>query len=538
MRGAIANFARRVPPIVWLALLVLAVLAPFLHKAFHIDDPLFIWMAQQIDRQPLNPYGFAVNWSSYPRPMWEEMQNPPLCSYYISVLLPFFGTSEVALHAAFLVWPVLAVTGVYQLARRLCDAPFTVALLTLCTPVFLISATNVMCDVMLLALFVWAIEFWLFGFATNKIWPFLLATMLASLALLTKYFGVALVPLLFGYSLFRDRGFRWRTTLLLIPVAIAAGYELLTKAAYGRGLFFAAGNAAYRAWDKWHLAFGPQTIVGLCFVGGCLFTAILFLRGGVFLLLLGTVGAGIAAFSLFVPINPDWALGTNTLAVQIEGGIFAGVGISLLVLAVQDFWKKRNADSLLLLLWMTGTFVFVTFLNWSITARTILPLAPPTALLVLRHSIACSRAARAIALSVAATVSIAVTAADFVQANSARTAAQAFRNQFRGEPASVWFQSHWGFQYYMQRWGAYPTNVLNFRFSSKDIIIIPANNTGIRQIDVSEVFTPEQFEFPLLPWITTFARSSGACFYSSTRGPLPWAIDRVPPEMFYVARFR
>ena len=40
---------------------VVAVLAPFLNKAFHIDDPLFLWMAQQIAHHPGDPYGFAVN---------------------------------------------------------------------------------------------------------------------------------------------------------------------------------------------------------------------------------------------------------------------------------------------------------------------------------------------------------------------------------------------------------------------------------------------------------------------------------------------
>jgi len=38
-------------------------------------------------------------------------------------------------------------------------APFIVALVTIFTPVFLVSATSVMCDVMMLALWLWALEF-------------------------------------------------------------------------------------------------------------------------------------------------------------------------------------------------------------------------------------------------------------------------------------------------------------------------------------------------------------------------------------------
>ena len=58
----------------WLPLILIAVtiaaLAPFLNKAFHIDDPLFLWMAQQIVKHPVDPYGFSVNWASFPEPIW------------------------------------------------------------------------------------------------------------------------------------------------------------------------------------------------------------------------------------------------------------------------------------------------------------------------------------------------------------------------------------------------------------------------------------------------------------------------------------
>src|SRR5216110_1486013 len=85
---------------------VVAALAPFLNKAFHIDDPLFLWMAQQIVKDPLDPYGFTVNWSSFTQPMSMVMQNPPLCSYYIAAIASVFGSSELALHSAFFLWAI------------------------------------------------------------------------------------------------------------------------------------------------------------------------------------------------------------------------------------------------------------------------------------------------------------------------------------------------------------------------------------------------------------------------------------------------
>ena len=68
-----------------------AALAPFLNKAFHLDDPLFIWMAQQIAKHPFDPYGFYVNWVSFRQPMTIVMQNPPLYSYYIAAVASAVG---------------------------------------------------------------------------------------------------------------------------------------------------------------------------------------------------------------------------------------------------------------------------------------------------------------------------------------------------------------------------------------------------------------------------------------------------------------
>src|SRR5438128_8624280 len=141
-----------------LALIAAAALAPFLNKAFHIDDPLFLWMAQQIAKHPLDPYGFDVNWSSFTQPMSMVMQNPPLCSYYIAAIGAIFGWSEISLHAAFLFWATMSILGTFALAQRFCGlegraragaasqelrlpdksanaAPFQAALFTLFTPI-------------------------------------------------------------------------------------------------------------------------------------------------------------------------------------------------------------------------------------------------------------------------------------------------------------------------------------------------------------------------------------------------------------------
>src|SRR5438874_10908769 len=123
-----------------------AALAPFLHKAFHIDDPLFLWMAHQISQHPADPYGFSVNWYASAQPMFSIMQNPPLSAYYMALAASFLGWGELAMHGAFLVPAVAAVLGTFFLAQRLSGSPLLGALLVFFTPVFLVSDTTVMCE--------------------------------------------------------------------------------------------------------------------------------------------------------------------------------------------------------------------------------------------------------------------------------------------------------------------------------------------------------------------------------------------------------
>ena len=144
----------------WIAAITVAVLAPFLGKAFHIDDPLFIYAAEQILREPFDPYGFDVNWYGFPMPMHRVTQNPPLTSYFIALVASFAGFREWALHGAFVLPAVAAVLGTYRLARAMGARPVVAALIVALAPGFVVSSTNVMSDTILLALWTWSVLLW------------------------------------------------------------------------------------------------------------------------------------------------------------------------------------------------------------------------------------------------------------------------------------------------------------------------------------------------------------------------------------------
>src|SRR5438477_9500717 len=311
---------------------VIAALAPFLNKAFHIDDPLFLWMAQQVSQHLSDPYGFSVNWYVSAKPMFSVMQNPPLNAYYMAVAASFLGWSELAMHGAFLLPAAAAVLGTFFLAQRLSGSPLLAALLMLFTPVFLVSATTIMCDVWLLALWVWSVDCWLRGLERHNYWLLLLASLLAAAAALTKYFGVSLVPLLAVYSVARERRLTSRLLFLLIPIAIIGIYEAIAKAKYGQGLFT---NAMVYPWQgpvKAVKQLSGQFLTGLSFTGGCLFPALFYVA---FLKSRKVLTSGITIFLALLPLLYLWVGGGLTsridvIAVQVEGAVFCSIGIGII----------------------------------------------------------------------------------------------------------------------------------------------------------------------------------------------------------------
>jgi 4-amino-4-deoxy-L-arabinose transferase-like glycosyltransferase len=525
-----------------LGALTLAALIPFLNKAYDIDDPLFLWMAQQIIRHPFDPYGGTVYWSSLAQPMWVAMQNPPLCSYYIAAIGSFASLDEVAMHIAFLLPAVAAILGTFALAKRLCGSPVTAALLTLFTPVFLITASHVMCDVMLLAFWMWAIHYWIAGLEREKWYLLLVSALLVTGATLTKYFGISLVPLLLAYTLLRERRVRLHLLYLTIPLLVILAFELLTKAKYGHALFSGAMFYLRDVAVEVRIPLQVKLLIGCSFLGGCmvagLFLASLRSAKAVF----GALGLLILVGVLFWICVPITALtGINNLAVHLQGCLFATIGAALLGLALWDLRISQDADSWLLLLWTVGTFAFAAFLNWSITARTILPMAPAVSILLLRHW---DRAGKDRSenltklgwIGAAAVISLIVAAADYREADASRVGARHFQKRYGSKHVRVWFQSHWGFQFYMQKWKAKPL-VQGASIHPGDFMIIPSNNADY--LAVPKPADPVvEISRPIMPWIATFAPGTGAGFYSSVRGPVPWAFARTAPAHFEVFKFR
>jgi len=217
----------------WLCLVALGMLTPFVGKAFHIDDPIFLWTAEQIAVNPFDFLGFDVNWYGYLQPMSEINKNPPLASFYLAGVAAIGGWSEVSLHLGMLIPSLALVAGMHLLALRFTRTGWLAVLVAIATPVFLVSATSLMSDVPMLALWVWTAVVFLAALDSNKKLHFALAGVLMTCCVLTKYFGLAVVPLLGAYALMREQKLgTWTISFGIAFVGITA-FCLYTQSLYG-----------------------------------------------------------------------------------------------------------------------------------------------------------------------------------------------------------------------------------------------------------------------------------------------------------------
>ena len=526
-----------------LTFVTLAVLAPFLAKPFNIDDPLFIWVAKNIQAHPLNPYGFNVNWFGTVTPMWLATENPPVACYYLAFAAAVLGWSEVALHAAFLLPAIAVVLGTHRLAQKFCGQPMLAALAVLFTPVFLISSMTVMCDVMMLAFWVWSVIFWTEGIGKNDFRKLSVAGLMIALATLTKYYGVCLIPLLAAYSLGETRGLgRW-AACLVIPLAALCAYQWTTHSLYGLAMLSDA--VEYAGYERGITGIsGMSTLLtALTFTGGCVAVAVFFmplLWRTRTLVVFGTTAILIAAALFFEGAKLEKYISndaTSATFMEIQIIFWAVGGIGVLAVAIENLWRERDAVAWLLALWVFGTFLFASVFNWTVNGRSILPMVPAVAILIVRrlerNSVAgwkLPKIAVPVSLTVSAALALLVARADYYFAVATReTAVQTFA-RFGNEQKNFWFEGHWGFQYYMESLGFTALDVQRSPIKPGNILALPENNTGIAPPNPDATARQESIKVSGPSYLATMNVQVAAGFYASLRGPLPFAFGKVPPE--------
>jgi hypothetical protein len=530
----------------WLLVaLTLACLLPFLAKAFHMDDPLFIWTARHIRSHPVDFYGFSVDWGFEDAPMTIAMQNPPLAAYYMAAVGAILGWSERALHFGYLVPALALVMGTYCLARHFCSHPFAAALATIASPVFLLSGTGLMCDTMMAALWVWAVFLWMDGLEPENPRKLLLAATLMAACSLTKYFGVCLIPLLAAYSgLQKRRAGQW-LLYFLIPVLFLAAYQGLTAHLYGRGLL--SDTIDLTVIKRTSTGSVSRIIETLAFSGGCfcvVLPALPLLWGGKGIIA-GVAGAGMAGvlMAMMQKIGhfPVVENGQVKWLFLLQMSLFVVAGAIILALAVADAIRNGTPASILLLLWVAGVMVFVCAVNWTVSGRNILPLVPAAAVLIVRRlELPQSGGLRGFwwPLGISLAVALMVAWADSRLAGVARQAASHVPSQLAPRFRDIAFEGHWGFQYYMEQFGFEPFRRKPLVLKSDQAIVVPLGNTSLFRLPDNLAETNAEYNFLPMQWLSVQNSHAGAGYYSDGWGPLPYVFGPAAPETYLVVRIK
>ncbi|MGA3283611.1 MAG: glycosyltransferase family 39 protein [Verrucomicrobiota bacterium] len=535
-------------PRIVIGVILVVCLGPFINKAIHVDDPLFVWTGQWIQKHPADFFGFKVNWWVSAVPMWVANWNPPLMSYFLAGVASLFGWHEIALHLACLLVAFMAATGIYALAKMWCERPLLATVIAIFTPVFLVSSTTLMCDVLMLTFWIWAVVLWERALASNEQswWRFAGAGVLAGLAVLTKYSAVTMLPLLPILGILRTRKVGWWLVGLAVPLMMVAGYEWMTAEMYGRGLLSAASYHAltFRATGDWK----TRGVIGLAFAGGSLLPVLLFapwlwrqrmwlLAGGVAIFGALTGMFRLCDFEIMraVPEQLKWII-------LLQLAFMTAAGLHLLLLTGVEAWQSRDIISMILAFWIMSGLLFATELNWTVSARGFLPIVPAVAILLVRRL----RTTTAIfkwngwslwPLAPAMVIALSLAVADYRVANSARTAAEQITAKYKPANHTIWFEGHLGFQYYMEKLGGQPLDIERSTLQPGDIVVLPFNSYGQIPLPPDSVGWLRAYSCIPDSWINLSVGMVGAGgFYGSTLGPIPFGVGGIPPHTYCVVK--
>ena len=535
--------------LVYVLLILALVYFPFADKAFNVDDTLFLKAAEQILVNPLDFYGGEVNWYGSPSTQFIINKNPPLVSYLIAAVASVFGFNEFALHTFFFLALALSTIGIYILGRQFGCNPLMTTILATFTPVFLVHGTNLMTDSTMLLFWIWGLVFWMNGIKTDDAKWFFLAGLAVTFGTLTKYPCIFLLPLMIFSGVWQYKKPGWWLVAIFIPLIAMLSFEYYTKILYGKGLFFEAFIYANERTPKDIVDYFNNTMIGLAFLGGC-FPVALFLvplSGGRLLRLLGFIFATGALALVFYKggIGPHSFTsddGTNT-SLMIQFCVFSLAGFCLVMVCLKELSNGINHDSVFLLLWFFGVFVFASYLNWTINARSFILLVPAVGILLSRslgqwadkpgnfkNMISYAM------IGFAALIAVSIMYGDYVWANIARTAAKDITSKYN-TPNRMFFQGHWGFQYYMEKAGALPVDYTSTDIQTGELVIVPRNNTAIlRPNPVFKLVEVMAFSHNSIVATMNPARSSG--FYDSNIGTIPYSFGKPIHEIYLVYRMQ
>lgn len=513
----------------------LAVTLPFVKQPFSLDGALVVDFARAQAENPLQQHlddfdYFGVRYDRFTN------THPRGLSLYLSLFIRVFGESEIPLHTAMLVFPVIGGISVYFLGRRFGVNGLAAALLFLAAPAVLVGAHTLMVDMPGTCLWTASLAAFIYGVDRNSRLLLALAAALFVMTIFIFYQGLSALGLALLYLAMKRRfSFRFFVPVI-VPAAVFLAYLLIFHGSYGEFPRF-----SYRIplpnYDKDLLhQFRGQLVI----IGGALMMPLVMMFGFVrnWRIALAAVLAAAATWPWLIVRH---ATGHYDLYETLALGVFINTGITVLYAAVElaatgfiAWFKKRNNDALLPVAWFLGVFAYCVFFLGYPSPRYFLPATPALVLLMLmvgrrpsgeRRYLRAALGGAALGLTLAYALAIAVGYLDY--ANEGKDTAAWVAREYGDEPGRIWFSGELGFAYYMRRNGyTMSPGIMWDRYSQTDlprpedlpaagdiIVLSPLSGGSLPYPDVIPFLRPEEnhktwSSQPVVVWSYQDTRSS------------------------------
>jgi len=436
----------------WIASLALTALNGL--KPAVVDDTAYLLFARHLSQHPADPYGFEMFWNAAPEPAMGVLM-PPVLPYWLGLGIAIFGEHLFLLKLWLFPFAlILCRSTAWHVARFAPGQERTGLIVVALSPAVLVLF-NFMLDVPALALGMAALRLFIGGCDRRRILPILASGLVAGLAMQTKY-SLLVLPVVFVWYAMLHR--RW--VAAIIGVSVAAGafwaweYWLIQK--YGHSHFWV--NAKGDRDEALNLADALDTRLSLVQP------------------LLGQFGGLMLGVSLWLAsaFRPRVALGTALVCAGFLIPIFLvslsewhGALLTFQIfgaLILCNFWcatwkMLRDAewsDSVFLIGWVLLEAAGALGLSPFPAARRMLGVCFAMSLLGVR-AVGVSGVSLRPATAGSVAFSLLFFAVDCWDAQPEKILAARAAEIARPVPGeTIWFNGHWGFQYYCDLVGMQP----------------------------------------------------------------------------------
>jgi len=504
---------------VWLIALVVLATAINITKAFHVDDPFHMKVAQWIATHPFHPMSGSINWSGSVQ-YFHEGNQPPLFFYGMAAWAWVFGWGEIAMHAYEALFTVLAIVMFHRLALMV--VPRGAWLLTgllAAGPAFIVNQ-NVMLDVPLLALEVTFLHAVMCAIRERRERHVVFAGLLLGAACLMKYTALAYLPALV-FAAWQVRGRAWWGCIILVLILGCwsawnvwefGSMHLVARSGAGlpiddvpvRSLTWVLVTGAIAPWSIFTLLPGSRL-------------RLLGVSVALVLYLVAMIAVFLAYSGMLEPIEPVLRF------LFIGNGL---VGILGVLQALRKGPMAPRVKALLLLMLVPPVLLIITYAPWMATRHVLLTLP---VLLLLGGNALCHVTKPIDVVLIASTALLGVG----LGISDVRLAE--FYRRTPGEIALMypehtrWYTGSMGWGWYAEAAGFKDAASEHRGFTAKDLVAVPWDFSVPDPMTGPEFMTDTVLVQPIGPW-DRLATRHWLRFYSVRFPDLPWTVARGRPE--------